>query len=243
MPLLVTDDNGNTVYKSRSVKQGIALGIAAQEQALVAVGGHVALCKDIRIAGSLYHFYMEADRLKVPHGARVRDVLARLFSLEELAAEPPKTFSLPVLPRLLADTYGKTLRQSGIQLEVRRLKLDATVSVPVNALLLSLALMVQLCAARGKHVCLSALPTENGATVFADAAIEKSDAPVPLVLNALLCEVAGAAGFQVQSYEKNGMATWELTLCPPDIGLLGFKAPTLAGYETNCRAYAAVLLQ
>ncbi len=243
MPFLITDDNGNTVYKSRPVTQDIALGAAAQEQALFAVGGHVALCKDIRVAGHLYHFYLEAEHLKMPHDVSASDVLDHLFSLEELAAELPKPLPLSCLPQLLADTYGKALRQSGIQLELRRLKLDATVSVPVNSLLLSLALMVRLCASSGKHVRLSALPTENGAAIFADAAIEKSDAPVPLVLNALLCEVAGAAGFQVQSYEKNGTATWELTLCPPDIGLLGFKAPSLASYALNCRAYAAVLLE
>lgn len=242
MPLLITDDSGNLVYKSRAFSKNGAAFFAAEEETVAAAAGHVALCKDVLVEGRLYHFYMEADGLHMPCGVSLTDTVDRLFSVDRFAGEPRWQFPLLCLPQILADTYGNTLRQEGIWLEVRKLKLATTVTVPLQALLLLLALMARLCSFRGKHVCLSAVPTVGGARIFADAKID-SDGTVPLVLTSLFYEIAAAVGFAAEHYEKNGTVTWELTLCPPDIGLLGFKAPLWERYLAICRIFAEVLLK
>lgn len=243
MPLLITDDGGNLVYKSRTFPKNGAAFSVAKEEPLVSADGHAAVCKDITVDGRMYHFYIASEEMQIPHGMQYSTMLDHLFSVKQAADEEPRCIDLADLPRLFFHTYEKALRGDGIQLELRKLSVPAVVNVRPNSLLLLLALMVRLCAMRGKHVCLSATVTAEGAAVFADAKIGKGrKTAIPTVLTALLYELAAAAGFQAEYREKNGTATWSLTLCPPDIGLYGFKTAPLAGYQINCELYAAVLL-
>lgn len=248
MPLLITDGNGDIVYKGRAFSKNAAAFLADAGESSVWENGHVAFCKEITVDGRVYRLYIDRAGMQTMFGVRGSVQADRLFSVEDIVGEAKCALTLALLPQMLAHTYGKALHECGVHLDVRALKAQKTVLVPPNALLLALALMIRLCALGGKSVRLSAVPTAQGATVFADAPIEgkrHASSPLPTVLTALLYEVSAAAGFVAEYREKEQTATWSLTLCPIDIGLLGFKTASPAELETyafRCRILAALLL-
>lgn len=246
MPLLITDDGGNLLYKSRALSKDAATLVLLCDDGqtgIVKSGTHCMYVRKIALNGHLYRFYMDFDRLTSCYGVSAAAHAADgLFDVTQLAAAPKAKISLKTLAHWFAESYGNDLRAGGIKLELRHLAHAETVCIPPNAALLCIALTVRLCACRGDTVRLSAVRDSGRVTIFADAEIGKGKKDAPEVLRTLLYEVAGAAGFAVEHAEKNGYCVWSICLAPPDIGAYGFKVPLPAGYKKNCMMYAEMFL-
>lgn len=246
MPLLITDDGGNLLYKSRALgKDAATLTTLADagQTGIVKSGTHCMYVREITLNGTLYRFYMDFDRLTSCYGVSAAAHAADgLFDVAQLAAAPKTEVSLQTLAHWFAESYGNDLRAGGIKLEIRHLAQKQVIRVRPNAAMLCIALIVRLCACRGETVRLSAVRDNGCVTIFADTEIGNSKKDAPEVLRMLLYEVAGAAGFAVEHTEKNGSCAWWLCLAPPDIGAYGLKVPLPIGYKKNCIMYTEMFL-
>lgn len=242
MPLFVTDDGGNLLYKSRATSRRAAAFSLAAEEKIVSKDGNAVFCKEVVLGGKVYRFYVPEDSLVKYYGEQASAAADRLFDVAHFAEMQKIGISLAVLAQHLSDKYVSLLRKSGIYIELREFARPWQVTVPPNALLLCLALMLRLCACRGKRVKLSAVQTEGRVTIFADAEVGGGFAEIPEVLTALLYETAAAVGFAVEHYERNGRVTWSLAVAPLDIGMYGLKERQLADFLENAAFYAEMFL-
>ncbi len=242
MFLLITDDGGNLVYKSRAYSKNDAAFSLAAEESILSKGGNAAFRKDVLLDGRMYHFYVQPARMQKHFGVQAAAAADRLFDVARFADTPAGVFSLSMLTHCLSAQYAAPLRESGVHLELRGLDRPWTVRVVPDAILLCLALMIRICACYGRRVKLSAVRTNGRVTIFADAAIGDGITEVPEVLSALLHEIAAVIGVSVEHFEKNGQATWSISLSPIDVAWFGLKVELRRAMWKQAGIYAKIWL-
>jgi len=244
MPLLITDDGGKLLYKSRTFPKSDAAFIihatADTPDGILHIEQKSIYLREVLLSGKRYRFYMDFDRLTECYGFSAERASEALFDLSALAKQR-QTIPLNTLTHLFADEYARALRDGGVKLSLRALAQSEAVNIPINAVLLCLTLMVRLCALHGKAVRLSAVRDSGFVTLYADADCSAQPSEAGEVLETLLHEVAAAAGLSAAYTETDGHCAWSLCLAPPDIGMAGFKVP-LANVQANCRVYAEMFL-
>ena len=241
MPLLITDDSGNLLYKSRAFgldAAAFAAFIAKEELGLVQSGKLRMYVREVTLGGKRYRFYLDFDRLTECYGvSAARTAADGLFDMEALASAPKVSVTLKTLAHWFAESYGENLRGAGIWLEVHRMARPESVDVSPNAALLCIALAVRLCACRGDTVRLSAVRDGGRITLYADTDLTKK-AETPGILLPLLYETASAVGMSVAEEERGGRYICSICLAPPDIGMHGFKVPLSPNYKKNAAFFA-----
>ena len=98
MPLLITDDSGNLLYKSRAFKTdaaAFAALISKEELGLVQSGKLRMYVREVTLGGKRYRFYLDFDRLTECYGvSAARTAADGLFDMEALASAPKVSVTL-----------------------------------------------------------------------------------------------------------------------------------------------------
>ena len=113
MPLLITDGNGDIVYKGRAFSKNAAAFLADAGESSVWENGHVAFCKEITVDGRVYRLYIDRAGMQTMFGVRGSAQADRLFSVEDIVGEAKCALALALLPQMLAHTYGRALHECG----------------------------------------------------------------------------------------------------------------------------------
>lgn len=226
MPLLITDSDGKVLYKSTSVRrcdiekllQNAAEG---KTSGIATLGSKNVLVRELLLCGKKSILYFDFDRyadIVGDDGENVKYLIDAAFSKDTKKCE----ISLPTVARLFAQIYAPPLRDSGVNLLMRGMAIEANVIAAPIHVLLCLTLMVRIFAVKGSTVKVSAIRTGDNIVLFADS--DGRMAADAQLLRMMLLESAAAAGFGIDFVERDGHACISLSLTPVDIALYGFKA-------------------
>lgn len=241
-PLIIASEGGDILFYSGMRRRiarfaAVRAACATQPRGILTVGDTRVYVKPILLGGRRYFFFMRFDTLCACYGVDAAPRAAEsLFDVAAFAKASAGLHKLTALTHLFESCYADALHCAGAHFRIRTPPREIAVSVPPNAYALCLALLIRLASGGRREVLVSFLGTGNNVRIFADTVGGKPRPPKEAaLLRILLAEICAAAGFRLEDTPLGP----SISLCPPDIALLGFKTYAEARYRPSFRIYAA----